>query len=86
MSMTIQYCGTKITTEQRAAGISAARDVFAAHGRTPSYCQAQAVAHYNGEEYDAPAHQTWCAAERAALNAIDLLDGDASGCSLVWEG
>ena len=83
---TINYCGTKITTEQRAAGISAARDVFAAHGRAPSYCYAQSVAQANGEEYDAPAHQTWWEAELAALNAIDLLDGDASGCSLVWEG
>jgi hypothetical protein len=89
MTITIQTCGGnkyRLAEEQQRAGVSAARDVFSAHGRTAEYCAEQNHAQANDEDYDAPALQTWCEAERAAMIAIDSLDGDTDGASLVWEG
>lgn len=55
------------TDDEIRRGVAAARDVFMLHQRDPAYCEAQLVASSNGDDYDAPALQTWYEAESAAL-------------------
>lgn len=57
------------TDDEIARGVAAARDVFSAHGRQPEYCQAQHDAFRAGDDFDAPALQTWYEAENVALAA-----------------
>ncbi len=48
-------------------GLRVAYSVFGEHGRKPGYCSIQADAIANGEDYDAPALQTWHEAEARAI-------------------
>lgn len=67
--MTLIVCCLHSDHEERARGVSAALAVFQSHKRTPEYCSAELDKLANGEDYDAPAVQTWHEAEWAAIRA-----------------